>query len=223
MDGGSAFIEILLFGVVAAFLIMRLRSVLGRRMGHERDAQPLASAGERAANEDNVVSMPNVPGNSDPIMRGIAEIQRVDRSFDPEEFAVGAKTAFDLILTGFATGDRDTLRSLTDTNVYAMMDEQITDREERKETLESTLVRIRSADIVGARMQGSSALTTLKILSEQINVVRDIEGHAISGQHGMIESITDIWTFARDTSSNDPNWILVEIQEPDEIVAVTDN
>lgn len=223
MDGGSAFIEILVFGMVAAFLILRLRSVLGRRMGHERDQQPDNRSAESGNNnsrqDDKVVPLPSNTRGNDPITRGIAEIQRADRNFDGDGFCVGARTAFELILSAYASGDRDTLRGLTGDSVFELLDSAMSDRESREETLESTLVRIRSADIVGAEMRGSVAMVTLKIVSEQINVTRDSEGHAISGRHGAIDTITDIWTFSRDTQSGDPNWTLIEIQEPEEASA----
>jgi predicted lipid-binding transport protein (Tim44 family) len=216
MDGGSAFIEILIFGMVAAFLILRLRSVLGRRMGHERDQtsnQRSAENDSSASQDDKVVALPGIARGNDAVSRGVAEIQRADRNFDPAQFAVGARTAFELILSAYASGDRDTLRQLTDDSVYQVLDESMRDRESREETLESTLVRIRSADVIEAELRGSVALVTLKIMSEQINVIRDAEGHAISGQHGVIDFVTDIWTFARDTGSQDPNWRLTEIRE----------
>lgn len=217
MDAGSAFLEILFFGMVAAFLVLRLRNVLGRRMGHERDSQ---GSGERSAqresasSDDNVIAMPGPRNTSgDPVERGIAEIQRADRSFDPDGFVTGAKTAFELIVSAFANGDRDTLRSLTSNDVYMMLDQEMRRREDAEETLESTLVRIRDVKIADAGLRGTSAQVTLKIESEQINVVRDAEGRAIQGQHGAIEPVTDVWTFARDVRSGDPNWTLVEIQD----------
>jgi predicted lipid-binding transport protein (Tim44 family) len=223
MDGGSAFIEILVFGMVAAFLILRLRSVLGRRMGHERDQQPdnrpAEASNNNARQDDKVVPLPGITRGNDPISRGIAEIQRADRNFDADGFCVGARTAFELILSAYASGDRDTLRGLTGDSVFNLLDGAMSDRESREETLESTLVRIRSTDIVGAEMRGSVAMVTLKISSEQINVTRDSEGHAISGHHGSIDTITDIWTFSRDTQSGDPNWALIEIQEPEDASA----
>lgn len=216
MDGGSAFLEILFFGMVAAFLIFRLRSVLGRRMGHERDPnaenEPV-SRREAPANEDNVIAMPGKQVSSDPVERGVAEIQSGDSSFDPDEFVTGAKTAFELILNAFANGDRDTLRSLTSNSVYAMMDQEMQRRETADQTLESTLVRIDDAKIVAASLRGPLAQVTLRIESEQINVMSDGDGHAVEGHHGTTEAITDVWTFARDISSSDPNWELAEIQD----------
>ena len=219
MDGGSAFLEILFFGMVAAFLVLRLRSVLGKRVGHERKPQADGDTPvkhDAPANEDNVVAMPTARNLSDPVQRGLADIGRADHTFDPDGFVAGAKTAFELTLNAFANGDRDTLRSLTSGDVFAMMDGEMSRRESREETLESTLVRIREAKILDASLVGSMAQVTVKIGSEQINVSRDGEGHAIQGQHGVVDSITDIWTFARDVSSKDPNWALVEIQEPED-------
>jgi predicted lipid-binding transport protein (Tim44 family) len=219
MDGGSAFIEILLFGMAAAFLIFRLRNVLGRRMGHERDPAADPRPVETEVNgraDDKVVPLPGITRATDPLSLGIAEIQQVDRNFEPESFGVGARTAFELILSAFGSGDRDTLRQLTNDSVFDILTGAIDDRESREETLESTLIRIRSADVISAEMRDSLSWVTLKIVSEQINVTRDAEGHAISGKHGVIDTITDVWVFARDTRSQDPNWTLAEIGEPDD-------
>ena len=217
MDGGSAFIEILVFGMVAAFLILRLRSVLGRRTGHEREERPENDSPEAANNnplqDDKVLQLPGISRGDDPKSRGIAQIQAVDQNFDPDGFCVGARTAFELILSAYASGDRDTLRQLTDDSVFQLLDGAMTERDQNEETLESTLVRIPSTDIVDAELRGSDALVTLKIQSEQINVTRDSEGHAIAGQHGVIDTVTDVWTFKRDTSISDPNWFLAEIRE----------
>lgn len=216
MDAGSAFLEILFFGMVAAFLVFRLRSVLGRRMGHERDQKANGDASSRAdqsASDENVIPMPGKRLSSDPLERSLAEIGRADRSFDVDSFTTGARTAFELIVNAFANGDRDTLRSLTSNDVYTTLDEEMRRREDAGETFESTLVRIKDARIIGANLQGSMARVTLRFESEQINVVRDAEGHAVQGQHGVIEPVTDVWTFARDVSASDPNWTLVEIQD----------
>lgn len=221
MDAGSAFLEILFFGMVAAFLVFRLRSVLGRRMGHERDPKSDTEGTgrkEQGASDENVIAMSDKRLPSDPLERGLAEIGRSDRNFDAESFATGARTAFELIVNAFSNGDRDTLRSLTSNEVYSTLDGEMRQREDAGETFESTLVRIKDARIVGATLQGSMARVTVRFESEQINVVRDAEGHAIQGQHGVIEPVTDVWTFARDVSSSDPNWTLVEIQD-----APTDN
>ena len=227
MGAGSAFLEILFFGVVAAFLFLRLRSVLGKRTGHERDpnAKPDQIARRQAEMPDpasknskstdyNVIAMPAPRLTStDPVDRGIAEIQSADSSFDPDGFVTGARTAFELIINAFANGDRDTLRSLTSDNVFGVLESEMRRREDACETLEVTLVRIRDARIVEAGVSGSQTVITLKIESEQIKDVRDGESHAIQGQHGQIEQATDIWTFSRDAQSKDPNWALSEIRD----------
>ena len=218
MDAGSAFIDILIFGAVAAFLVLRLRNVLGRRMGHERDGQverPVTEMDSNIRHDEKIVPLPGITMPDSETADGVGEIQRADRSFQPDEFCVGARTAFELILSAFSTGDRDTLRQLCNSDVYQLLDGVMADRESREETLEATLVRIKSADIIEAGMFGDKANVTLRFVSEQINVTRDAEGHAISGNHGVIDVITDIWTFTRDTRSQDPNWTLAEIRDED--------
>jgi predicted lipid-binding transport protein (Tim44 family) len=217
MGEGFQFIEIVLFAMVAVFLILRLRSVLGRRTGAERPPQRPAYADPR--NDDKVVTLPDrkaqtpdpeVSYSKDPAVNsGLKAIIGADRTFDTEEFVGGARTAYDMVLASFATGDTETLRALLDDDVYDRFRRAIADREARGEILETTLVALRSADIVEARLNGRNAEVTLKFTSELVSVTRDKAGAVISGDPHGAKNVTDYWTFARDTRSSDPNWKLV--------------
>lgn len=224
MGDGIQFLDIILFGAIAAFLILRLRSVLGRRSGHDQSPKhdPFRDRRKEDSPEDKVIQLPDrtSPGEAEdlaeagvaagtPVEQGLTQIKLADRSFDTKGFINGAKAAFEMIVSAFSQGDSKTLRPLLSNDVYDDFNGAIKAREERDETLESTLVGISEADIIEAELQGKTAFVTLKFVSEQINVTRDAEGEAIDGDSGGVASVTDIWTFARNTRSRDPNWTLV--------------
>ena len=214
MDGGIPFFDLLFFAMVAAFLVFRLRSVLGRRQGHHQappQADPQA-AGDANSN-DNVIALPDRNKAEDddgtPLGEGVRQIRGVDASFDPELFASGARAAFEMIVKAFAGGHRDTLRPLTSAEVFGNFERTIADREEKGHILEATLIGIKEAELTDAGLDGHEAWATVRFVSEQVGVLRDSEGQTLSGATNAIEEITDVWTFARDTRSPDPNWRLV--------------
>ena len=237
MGDGFKFFEILLFAAIAVFIILRLRSVLGQRTGHQRP--PAKSYLDRQARnrEDNVVSLSEhgpedepaetpgaapetpktaksdettaVPEPEDELASALEEIRASDPNFDPDGFLQGARTAYDMVLMSFAAADTDTLRALLDDDVYDDFQRAIRDRESRKETLETTVVAVKKADIVEAAGRGRLAEITVKFVSEIVNVTRAANNEVISGDPRSIQEITDFWTFVRDTQSNDPNWKLV--------------
>ena len=223
MGEGIQFIEIIFFAMVAVFIILRLRSVLGRRTGNEPPrTKPFVHGRSRQDDDDNVVSLPDrqraeesESSESDveiPLgtaADGVREIRATDPNFQPDEFANGARTAYDMVLTSFASGDVDTLRVLLDDDVYTNFQRAIVDRESRGETLETTLVAVKSGDIVEARAVGRMAEVTIKFVAELINVTRDKDGEITSGDPRAVQNTTDFWTFARDVRSSDPNWKLI--------------
>ena len=235
MGNGFQFIDIILFAMIAAFLILRLRSVLGRRDGHEggyRD--PFNRDASDEAGDDNVVQLPDrrdefgedvpLPGDQpgteevladDTLAAGVSQIRRHDPSFNIEDFLVGARVAFEMILGSYASGDRETLENLLSPEVLANFTRAIDDREAAGHVLDDTLVGIRNADIVEAFVEGEAANITVKFVSEQVNVTRDGQGHVIDGSPNQVADVVDFWTFARDTRSGDPNWILVATRSLD--------
>ncbi len=238
MGNGFPFIDIILFAMIAAFLILRLRGVLGRRDGHEGGHHdPFRSADEpepkeSAGDNDKVVSLPNrnagngegreagpepgqTPDADDPLAKGLAAIWKADRSFDDVEFLAGSRVAFEMILGAYVAGDTETLESLLSPEVYGNFAKAIHDREEAGHSLEETLVGIRSAELVEAFMEGKVAHITVKFVSEQVNAVLDSEGGVVEGNPNLVINVTDFWTFARDTASRDPNWFLVATRSLD--------
>jgi predicted lipid-binding transport protein (Tim44 family) len=227
MDSGFAFFDIVFFAMVAAFLILRLRSVLGRRTGNENPERWTARKPAPQAREaaDNVARLPDrsrpageaapvldLPANS-PVEAGVTQIKVADPSFDARGFVEGARGAFEMIVGAYAQGDSATLRPLLADDVYENFAAAIRSRQQAKQTLETTLVGIKSADIVEARMDGRTALVTVKFVSEQINVTRDASGTVVEGDPQQIATVTDVWTFSRNTRSRDPNWLLVATSE----------
>ena len=204
----------LIFAAIAVFVILKLRSVLGTRTGFEKKNEPYAPA-DRG---DKVIPMPErrqqeAPpmGEPKPAMDGgVAAIRRVDSGFDPERFLDGAKMAFEMIVTSFAKGDEKALEPLLAPAVYESFAADIRRRREAGETRETSVAGVRQTRLHEARLEGREARVTVLIVSEQINVTRDRSGNVIDGDPKQAETVSDLWTFARDTCSRDPNWQLVE-------------
>jgi predicted lipid-binding transport protein (Tim44 family) len=114
-----------------------------------------------------------------------------------------------MIVNAFADGDRQILRNLLSSEVYEGFDEAIRQREQRGERLESHFVSIESADVIGAEMRGLVAQLTLRFRSQLVSATRDKDGNVIDGSADKVSEATDVWTFARDVSSRDPNWRLI--------------
>lgn len=212
------FLDIVFFAMVALFLVLRLRAVLGKRTGNERrHADPFAGPQPVPGRKDgdNVVSLPDrgaeraeAPAGGPPAA-GLAQIRAADRGFDDQQFLGGARAAFEMILGAFAAGDAPALRPLLNDEVYENFAREIERRRKAGETLENRIVRMRGAEIVEARMDGRNALVTVKFVTEQVNVLRDQKGEPLPGQSTEPAEVIDLWTFARDTRSRDPNWLLV--------------
>jgi predicted lipid-binding transport protein (Tim44 family) len=230
MGEGFQFFDIVLFAMVAAFLVLRLRRVLGRRDGHEggRNNPFLRhSSGEPASN--SVIQMPEPgekktseaqietpPSDADlTLADGISLIKRADKRFDLQEFLTGARMAFEMILGAFAQGDTKQLKTLLSPEVFANFALAIRQRDDHGEVVDDTLIGIRSADIVEAYMEDRAAHVTVKFVSDQVSVVRDKKGDVIDGDPDHITEVTDFWTFARDPRARDLNWMLVATRSLD--------
>jgi predicted lipid-binding transport protein (Tim44 family) len=216
MGAGSGFpIDLILFGMIAAFLVLRLRSILGRRTGFERPAQPYqppAAPGSAAVIDGHAEApaSPNrpLPDPSSPIGQTLARMRSIDRSFDPGGFLEGAEKAFRIIVAAFAAGDRSTLRGLLADDTYKAFEQAIAGREAAGQTQMSTIHGIQGATIEHAELRGTVALIAVRFVSDQVSLTQDKDGHPVNGTDAVTE-ITDIWTFERDLSARDPAWRLV--------------
>ncbi len=220
MSGGFEYFDIILFAMIAAFLVYRLGSVLGKRTGHERQGrsplEPVSNNDSTTsdAGNDNVVAIPtrDEPAEEEPdtpLGASITQIKLADPNFTRKGFLDGARSAFEMIITAFALGDMKTLRSLLSKEVYDNFAEAIRVRERASQTKETTLVGIDSAEILEASLDDGTASVTVKYVSEQVNATRSEDGAVVEGDPNAIEKVTDIWTFARNTKTSDPNWSLV--------------
>ncbi len=222
----------IIFLALAVFIFLRLRSVLGQRTGRERPPYDPYSARDavRPSTNDNVVTLPGrgadapqkpaEPPVSAERWKGIAEegsavasgldaIAREDKSFDGKPFVAGARAAYEMIVTAYAEGDRRSLKNLLSRDVYDGFEAAIRERENKGETVESRFVSIDKSDITGAETRGRTAQVTVRFVSQLISVTRDRNGAVIEGSPDKVTDVTDVWTFARDVSSRDPNWKLV--------------
>ncbi|GAB6052459.1 Tim44/TimA family putative adaptor protein [Magnetospira thiophila] len=231
MDGGFQFFDIILFALVAGFLVFRLRNVLGRRDGHEGGYQdpyqPKPDNGAEPRENDNVIPLPDRTERSpldedladanpdDPLTAGLLQIRIADPTFEERSFLSGAKGAFEMIVGSFAAGDRAALAFLLSPEVLANFEKVITQRETNEETVEHELVGLRQPEFMEAEMQGDTARITVKFVSEQVNVVRDKDGKVVEGDPNYVDKVTDFWTFARDVRATDPNWSLVATRSLD--------
>ena len=244
MDGRID-VSTLLFLVLAVVIFLKLRSVLGRRTGHEQSRyerykaqQEAAQRNGKLAGQDKVVTLPRrereeleprpvaepqvradveervkglAAGNAG-IAKGLLDIVRADETFEPDTFLKGARAAYELIVTAFAESNRKTLKSLLSREVYDGFAGAITDRESRGEQVDQSFVGIKSADVVEAELKNGMAQVTVKFVSELISATRDKGGEVIAGDPKRIKEVTDIWTFAREVASRDPNWKLIATQ-----------
>jgi predicted lipid-binding transport protein (Tim44 family) len=215
------FLDIVLFGLLAAFVGFRLYSVLGRRTGHERSrddrlqlpdgAQPNPKAPPA---KDNVIALPERPaaaiaGTGGPLARALMDIKLHDRTFDTEKFLTGARAAYEMVVTAFARGDRDTLHHLLSEDVFETFNRVIAAREAKKERVDFTFLKLKSARITAAEMKDRAADVTVTFESEVMMAGYDPKGALIEGDPKTPRQVTEVWTFARDTQSGDPNWQLV--------------
>jgi len=220
--GDFQYFDIILFAMIAAFLVLRLRSVLGRRTGNERRrdlyAKRPASLSDKLGadkvatpdNRDKILPLsPSAAKAADSIAEGIARIRRADPGFDPSQFLAGARVAFEMIVNAFTKGDKSALRPLLSDDVFKPFAQTIDDRITAKETFETHDLKLDDAEIVEADMTGRTARVTVKLVSHQISVTRAMDGSIVDGNPDHPVEKTDYWTFARDTRSADPNWMLV--------------
>ena len=224
MGSGFGLFDILLFGMLAAFLVFRLRNVLGKRTGHQRRRDnPFTQSDDSRdaeAGADNIIALPDnaqtPPPTEDlsPLDAGLARIHQADHDFDPQSFVQGAQAAFEMVVEAYATGDGKTLNMLLSEEVYENFASAIRSRELANHVQETTLVVIQSIDLLEAELEGGIANITVKLVSEQIKATLDENEEVVDGDRTAVIPVTDIWTYARDTRSSNPNWKLVATRSP---------
>jgi predicted lipid-binding transport protein (Tim44 family) len=217
--GGGFPLDILLFGMIAAFLVLRLRGILGRRTGFERQTPterpggPVQVPGMGApgpvidAQAEPAAPARPLPDPASPAGVTLQRMQGVDRAFDPAFFLRGAEAAFRMIVDAFARGDRVALRPLLDDATYRNFEAAIAGREAAGQTQRTELRDIHAAAIEEATLDATRARITVRFTSDQINETLGADGKPVAGTDAVTE-IVDIWTFERDLSQPDPAWRL---------------
>ncbi len=218
MGGSGSFpIDIILFGMVAAFLVLRLRSVLGRRQGFEQPpaepiqpdtARPVPSAGPVIDGRAEPDRVRDLPDPASPPGQALMRMTGVDRNFHPARFLDGAESAFRIIVAAFAAGDRAGLRPLLSDDTFRAFEGAISAREAAGETQRTEIRSIDHAAIEQADLRGSIADITVRFVSDQVNITLGRDGNPVAGADAVTE-ITDLWTFERDLNAPDPTWRLV--------------
>ena len=227
----SSNIVTLIFMAAAVFVFLQLRSVLGKRTGHERPPMDFPGSGEDRAAEadgaegdDNVITLPSRDGADQ-----YREIDRVAKTgtalnkqlraikdaapiFSPREFLSGATMAYEMIVMAFADGDRKTLQNLLSKEVYDGFADALAEREKAGETVQTNFVGIEKMDIVGAELRDNSAHVTVSVISQLISATKDNEGKIIDGDPNEVAEVRDEWTFAKDVRDRDPNWKLISTE-----------
>jgi predicted lipid-binding transport protein (Tim44 family) len=233
MGGGFQFLDILFFAAIAIFLVFKLRNVLGKRIGHEQESARryggIFAKREKPANdagrgeEEKVVALPErreeaaaavAAGPQSPRDAALAQLRAADPAFSADGFLAGARGAFEMIVGAYASGDLGVLKPLLSPEVFERFKGAIEQRRKAGERLETTLVGIRSAEILEAGLADKLASITVKFVSEQVNVTRDATGKAIEGDPAKVATVTDVWTFQRNIRSRDPNWALIATESP---------
>jgi predicted lipid-binding transport protein (Tim44 family) len=212
---------IVILALVALFVGLRLYSVLGERTGHEQ--QPILKPADPDARVEQKVSQPTpsplAPAESTDLAfvptagPGVRAILAADPSFDVARFLEGSKAAYRLILESFWKGDLDALRPHVDDHVFETFAAAVEQRKKDGLTLDNRLVAIEQAVISEASVERSVAVVTVRFEADIAAVTRDAEGKVVAGSLSDAVQTRDLWTFRRDTSSRDPNWLLIETDE----------
>ena len=218
------YIDILILAMIAIFIINRLKNVLGKKTGNEHDIVEKYSRGKTNFKESppDQISKSNqsqktvkdVFFHNDPkINSDLREIYNQDENFDSKEFLDGSKKAFEFIIKKYSEEELEPLKNLLSSSIYKDFKSQIDARVKKSQNLDVTIIGIKNAEIVNASLKSKIALICVKFSSEQVQVVKDLEGKIVEGDNNQILSIEEKWSFSKNLKSNDPNWTLEKIEE----------
>ena len=214
-------VEIIILAMIAAFLGLRLYSVLGRRAEHEEEAVPRrvdsADAPARVAPEQRAVPMPRKPADAEGAAptaeAGVRAIAAAEPQFDLLQFLDAAKGAYGMVLEAFWKGDKDALRDLCTDEVYQGFSDAIDARVEAGETVDNRLIRIEDATVRDAELEGRAANVSVLFIADIAAVTRDRDGVVVAGSLNDAVESRDLWTFTRQVGNPDPAWLLSETDQ----------
>ncbi|MCI5050016.1 MAG: Tim44/TimA family putative adaptor protein [Rickettsiales bacterium] len=214
--------DIIVFAAIALFVVLRYRSTLGQKKGHDFSQKPM----QRAEVEEKVVQLPSATVanvmqqnqkekelleklENDDITADITAMKELDASFTLDSFLSGARQAYEMIIEAFSNHDKNTLKMLLSKELYKDFEQEIDAQQKDERRNETTLVSIEEMEIVEAELSKSTARITVKVGSEQINVVRDKDNKILEGDASDIQNVQDEWIFERDLKSRNPNWTII--------------
>ena len=194
MSYSFEYIDIILLAMIAGFIFLRLRGILGKKTGFEEDIES---------------SFAHEAPPSNPIVNLNAS------TFDEnakKEFVKGAKIAYETIITNFAKGTLKDIKTLLDKSVYQQFEDAIKDRQSKKHSSETTFIGISSAEVKQHEQNKNMLEVTVEFVSEIISCVKDKDNKVISGDPEKIKKVLDTWKFSKDSRSANPNWLLIDTQ-----------
>ena len=206
MNSFFPFLDIIILGLLALFLGFRLKNLLGDRSGYGEDVNNLETYNEKKPDNNNVINLNKKKISGE----GLEVLKKGDPNFSEEEFIIGAKQAFKIIIEAFVDSDVEKLKPLIDYELLKSFTKSISEREARQEKQFVDIISIIKLDIVNISLNDNVASISIKIESEQIKYTIDKNDKIIDGNRDVSEIIKDKWVLERDISSNDPNWKLVE-------------
>lgn len=220
MSEGIPFGDIIIIGAVALFIILRYRSILGSKTGHDFSQRPKMVVNkpdqdnrETAADSfvrDAAPTETELALTTDPRhAQAIAKIKNLDPDFTTESFLSGARIAYEMVVDAANKQDRDTLKMLLAKEVYDSFDADISAQESSKKIRHTTLVALKSAEMTDITLRRQTAQVTVQFMSEQITVVRDDSNAIVEGNPSDVDDVVDEWVFERDLKSRNPNWLIV--------------
>ena len=195
MNYSFEYIDIILLAMIAGFIFLRLRGILGKRTGFEGKTPPQFQ---------EIIKNVNLEKKFNNLEKFDTEAQN--------EFIKGAKIAYETIITNFANGKLKDIKSLLDKNVYLQFEEAIKDRVEKNYSSETTFIGINSAEVKEHQQNKNMLEVTVEFVSEIISCVKDKDNKVVSGDPEKIKKVLDTWKFSKDSRSPNPNWLLIDTQ-----------
>ena len=193
MSYSFEYIDIILLAMIAGFIFLRLRGILGKKTGFEDIKSNFQQETVEVNTKKNLNS------------------ETFDES-EKKEFLKGAQIAYETIVTNFSKGKLKDIKSLLDLNVYEQFNSALNERNSKNYSSETTFVGINSAEIKNHKQNKNMLEVTVEFVSEIISCIKDKENKVISGDPEKVKKVHDVWKFSKDSRSNNPNWLLIDTQ-----------
>lgn len=214
---GDGLLTLIILAGITVFLVMKLKGVLGTKTGLEKKPEPIFGGRSDQA-EPGIVEKPSMPepiAANDPFADAFAKMRTAEPDFSPNDFAQGARGAYEMLLMAFENGDKATLETYLSPDVYQDFAAAIDARADEGLTVDARFVGVREAKIIEARFDEEEGIgeIDMRFVGEMVTVVRDSEHRIVEGDPNEVGRQTDVWTFGRRMGAPDPNWLLIATGE----------